>query len=360
MYYYFILYGFSLMGLIFAQNSKKVLPVVLFLIWLMIVFVVGFRGFEVGVDTESYVGIFNEIYSGNEGRFVQERVNFGYYYLNKLVGFFTNSPTVLFIAVASIFSFCILSTIHKFNFNIVISFLIFMGLGLFFYMHNVLRESLAVAVLFFSIRYFVNKKYLKFLLGCLVALSFHNSVIGFIPLILVAMLPINATTYFIAWLIGFANFLKPIGIGVLQSAINLTPLAKYSHYLDPSSIDKKVSSLTVGLGFLSYQILFLVILFAYYRCKAKYSYQELIFTRLSMISLIFSTMFFQFGYLTRIANYGQPFILLALPIAVSYLFKGNSRLFAYILLSAYLIMLFIKGVLSGASGITPYSNVLFG
>ena len=360
MHFYFSLYVISILLLSFSEKYKKAIPYALCLIGIMIVFVVGFRGYSVGVDTQSYVGIFQEITGGIEGRFVQERVNKIYYYLNKIVGYFTESPTPVFVIAAAIFTFCILSTAYKYSYNLILSFLTFMGLGLFFYMHNVLRESLAVAVMFFGIRYFLDRKYLKSIAVCLVAFGFHNSFFGFIPLLLIAMLPIGALTYLLVWVLAFINFFSPMGKDLIVKIIQYTPFDKYVHYLDSSALEAHLDRLTVGLGFASYHLVFLFLLFAYHKRQVSLSFQEAFFIRISMLTLIFSTMFFQFGYLTRISNYGNPYFLLSIPIAISVLFRGYSKLIVTILFSLYMIALFVWGVIKGASGITPYTNILFG
>ncbi len=176
----YIVYGltflFVLILAVGAQKTNKTIYVKA--IFILLTFISGFRATSVGIDTSSYARIFNYL---NQNRFdlVYEEEGFKYisYVLLKISG---NSHTFVFTVYALITNALIVCRLW--DFKDVASFKWMVAtyyISFFFMTLNVMRQLVAIAILFFATRFVERKKYLIFFIFTAIALLFHtSSIIG--------------------------------------------------------------------------------------------------------------------------------------------------------------------------------------
>lgn len=190
------------------QKSKK-----LFLIYISIpmILVMGLRSSTVGVDTIAYVRNFNiirnlnwtdfgiNLYShGNAGHY-----EFGYYYLNKVIGVMSSNPQLLLFIVAIIIVSSINFAIYHLSDDVLLSVSLFQTFGFFCYSMALMRQFIAVSILMISFYYFVQNKFKMAFLTVCVASLFHTTALIFIIVYILLILSRKfGTNRFVVTLVG--------------------------------------------------------------------------------------------------------------------------------------------------------------
>ena len=130
-----------------------------------------------GGDYDSYRNMFNAI-----NDFILPDKEVGFYLLNFFVRQFTDKYSVTFFIFILIINFLIIKMIYKYSNNIELSLLIYIILGGYITSTNILRQFVAVAIYFYSVKYLIEKRYIKYLLMSLLAFQFH--VTSIIPVVI--------------------------------------------------------------------------------------------------------------------------------------------------------------------------------
>lgn len=87
-------------------------------------------------------------------------------------------------AVATVFIF--IKSMYEQSDDFAVSFLLFMALGIYFRSFNTVRYYFALAITLYSLRFVINRKWVRFIAVILFAALFHKSVLIVIPLYLIA------------------------------------------------------------------------------------------------------------------------------------------------------------------------------
>lgn len=87
----------------------------------------------------------------------------------------------LIAGMACVTCFCYWIFIYRYSRNVPFSILIFVALGCYYFSLNAMRQSVAMAIFFFSIQFIEKKNLKKFLLCIFFAFSFHSSALLYIP-----------------------------------------------------------------------------------------------------------------------------------------------------------------------------------
>lgn len=164
----------------------------------------GLRNVAVGVDTFAYYNLYNESqdydwqYIGDkfESTYINgEGKDPGYYVFLKLTNYFIPNYQIYLLFIAVIFFTSLGFTLNKFcktSNNVFIGILVYEVLFYGFFSITGIRQTLAVAILLFSLKFIYERKLIPFIILGLVASTLHKSALIFLPF------------YFIA------NFKKPI------------------------------------------------------------------------------------------------------------------------------------------------------
>lgn len=110
----------------------------------------------------------------------------GYYYLNLIIKLFTDEFAIAFLIFMVIINFLIISFIYKHSNNIELSLLLYITIGGYITASNIVRQYMALAIYCYSIKYLLDKKYVRYFLLGVLAAQFHITVI--IPILLTILI----------------------------------------------------------------------------------------------------------------------------------------------------------------------------
>lgn len=235
---------------------------VLFFVILLLFFLLSSLRWERGTDWMSYFQFYNSITSYNPKNWYFE---FGYSYLNYLVKLFFNSYTVLLAILAFLVYSLVGSTIYKYGVYPILSLAIWFATSIAdIYLT---RNTIAISLAIFSIRYIIDRKFIPFLLVIFVAFLFHKSALIFLPAYFIYSLKISRT--FLVWGMGgvmvvglcFSEFI----VGHIGGLLGPTIDARLQYYLTTGTEESFGSaySATIVLlkGTINRSLILIVLLF---------------------------------------------------------------------------------------------------
>ncbi|MEG1028064.1 MAG: EpsG family protein [Oscillospiraceae bacterium] len=133
--------------------------------------------YNVGVDFHSYYWMYSVIANGDK-----IHAEKGYRFLNELLINFTSEPQAIFVVTSIIITGLFFYGCFKYSPKPAMSLFLFITMGYLFSSFNILRQYIAIALIFASLKLIKENKFLPFLLIILVAMTFHKTAIIMIPL----------------------------------------------------------------------------------------------------------------------------------------------------------------------------------
>lgn len=159
-----------------------------------------------GYDRYIYGGLFDNLADNirDGGNLVFSRIfllypkELGYDFYNVIIAFITSNRYLFILITTLLVYYLFTKSILKYASNYTWALLVFTGL-LFFFTFTYLRQILAAAIVCQSIKYILNRKFTIFFSIILLAATFHNSAILFLPFYFTpfAKLPRNKLILFI-------------------------------------------------------------------------------------------------------------------------------------------------------------------
>ncbi len=170
---YVIMFLLSIMLMHIATKAKKQKTKVLFYILSFLPFLL-VSGFRYGLGTDyfgRYVYDYSRIYEGIEVK----NLEIGFTLLMKGTMFFSEKPFLMFFITAFIISGCIFFAIAKESKDKVLSICVYFLLGFFFDSLNIMRQFLAISIIFIGFLFLIKRKKVFFVLCVLMASLFHST-----------------------------------------------------------------------------------------------------------------------------------------------------------------------------------------
>ena len=206
---------YLLIGLVFVQgtlllfNSKATKNLFLWLCYLELIFIAGFRAWDIGNDTPNYISTFSAVV--NHLDLYLSHMEKGYLLYNKFLSLFASDPQAILISNAIIIVGGIGLFCRKYSTSIFLSILLF-GILQFSSTLNIMRQYLALAIVLSAVPFIVKRQFIAFGVCCAIAATFHTS----------AALAIGL--YFLYSLNFKFKHLVWISVGVILSFIFLAPI----------------------------------------------------------------------------------------------------------------------------------------
>ena len=302
MIFWFFLY---ILTFLFSLVSKNRIYLVWFVIWLITVF-----RYKVGTDYMGYVELYNTFGSQYFNTHYESDIG-----LMSLMTFFHSiggTPQILFFTYGSLTCYFFYKAFHFYARGNNVLEMIFVNLYmgfLFFQTLNIIRFMLAAAIIFYSTKYIVKKKPIKYLAYISFAAIFHFTAILFLPLYLIRYLKVGRWTLFVFVLIIACIVIIHPTEDVLLRMLNLN--SQYSYYLT----NEKYVNLQVSTFGILNTVLYTIIAFIIY----KYFRHD----RLLSIIFLFYLTFIISRFLAidiyifqRISQYFKPFLIVGLGYAI--------------------------------------------
>lgn len=148
---------------------------------------IGIFRYGIGIDYENYLMLFEKFHHTSWANFAED--TFSFEYINKAItdiGYFITGDVYGVFALYLVLTL-ILFELSLINFKDIISLpiaTIVLLLLMYSMTYNIVRQSLAVSVVFYSFKYVKENKFLLYAIGCLVATAIHSSSIIALPLFL--------------------------------------------------------------------------------------------------------------------------------------------------------------------------------
>lgn len=215
---YFIAAFLSFTFMLISRKSKnKILSYFLLIISLSTLWVVAAFRFNVGSDFNSYYYYLQKLKIGSiDFNFTE----YGLIILAKIISVFTTEGQYLIGVTSLIIIFLIFLTIKKYSRYPEISILLLCGLGFYFTSLNIVRQYIALAIVFYAVKFLLEKQNKKFVIYVIFASLFHITALNSLLFLLIYNLKksnlknrLIISVSFITLLIFYEFFLDLVLIG---------------------------------------------------------------------------------------------------------------------------------------------------
>lgn len=126
----------------------------------------------------------------------------GYLYAVGILSKIFPAPQFLFVLTGAFTVISVCYFIYKNSDDPSISLIMFITLSLYTFMTQAIRQAIAMCICLYAIEYCKKRKFVKFLLLVLLAITFHTSAIFFIPIYFLYGIPLNKISFLLSMLIG--------------------------------------------------------------------------------------------------------------------------------------------------------------
>lgn len=336
--YFILLASLIIMLLIDGIVGKKVLTKILSIIAMVeLTIISAIRA--TGADFYSYYVYFKYI---DKLTLENSQMEIGYYYLNKIIHY-TNSEYAIFFVTSILIMYLFYKTLSKYSKNILLSITFFLCLGMYTTSFNILRQYIAIGLLFYSLIFIAsNKKYIFLIL----AILFHYTAIIIVPFYIMSFKSFSKRNYFLLF-IGtiIVYFIYPYIMNILFSKFNLFTEYQGSAY---------VVSGANPLNFLALFPLFFIMFL-----ERKNLFKDKINT-FSFNMFCFSLVFLLLGtkglILVRIADYFKVFCILLIPNLLKDS-ENNRKLIIYFYVLVFIIANYITIIYVNYGLVVPYRTI---
>ena len=182
------------------------------------------------MDTAQYIEIYQYSNIKNTPNNGVEKL---FVLLNTLINFIVPYKQFCIIFFSFIIIFLIYKTIYYFSSKISISVAIMGYVSIFYFQsYNLMRISLASAIMFFCFKYLYNKQYIKYLVGLLLALNIHfSSIIYIFPIFLLLVYKRSILFFYIIVIVAI--------ISTIYFSDLISSLVTYERYLNYFQTNEK-------------------------------------------------------------------------------------------------------------------------
>jgi len=359
---FFILLVFSVLEISKLNGiSHKILIIIS---WLMLVLIAGLR-YETGGDWEIYTPIFekiNPIYQVLTGKgFGYDGMEVGFLFFCSIIKQFGGSIQTVYFLITLFNITLIIIGLRKYTKYIIVG--LFVYYCILYFMLDMLytRQSVVVAIIFYSMYCVKEKRTLRFFVLITVAILIHRMALIMIPLYFILNRNFQTVTLLSVVLVGcalmFFNILwiKNIFVGI---SVYLGE-EFYRRALLYVSIDKFAVVRSISIGFFLNFILFSVILF--YRRKIEMFKMGNIFINLFIINLL---VYYYLYELIEVSNRFRWMFFISLIVLFPYFIeifeKAINKIVVFLGIALYSFAFNIPVFLEqeSASGYNPYQNYL--
>lgn len=349
-----------------GQRTVKSFQNRLYLIEIFLVlFLMSALRFDIGNDYWQYTQTAHEVYVG--GYVVTE---VGFNWLVKLLYLLSGGEyyELVFAVFAFATLFFFLKAFAKQSVCFSQSFFLFMTLGLYFQTFNTVRYYLALSIALFSIKYVLEKDFLKFVFWIGFAALFHKSVLLVIPVYWIASFDWKKWQIVTGLVVSVACY---VGKGmILKLALILYPSYKNTVYLAGGGSRFGTLRTLAVLAFYAWFLYTRAFVGQEYRkqplkplLEAQSWYSELRFYgHLNLLAFVTGTFFSFLPVVTRISYYFGVSQLFMLPLLLEHIQDVKTQKKAKIILFAVCLASFLIFLLQAHQdgvGLLPYRSWLF-
>ena len=311
-------------------------------------FLMAFRDQSIGTDIEDYLSLFQKVdevginfLSSNDDNFIGYEK--GYLALNYIISY-VGGERLLLVVVSALYVLSVSHCVIQFSPYPLMSLALFVLGNFYFSGMNLLRQYIAIAILLFSIKYVVNRSFLKFLFILLIALSMHRTAIVFVFLYFVYPLKVS-NKYILLCISCSILFYLFIGQYILSYILGIFELSKFEHYI------------LVGAdgGIIFYLFLLSFVLLGVTTPERIRNIPNVrVFFHMMILALLVQSFAVSIAELARLTQYFYIGFIVYLPCVLFHIKSPNSRL---VLISVFMFLMlayFIITAEGNTDSVIPY------
>ncbi|WP_242134059.1 EpsG family protein [Aestuariivivens marinum] len=321
----------------------------LFIAFFSIIFIVGFR-YDVGVD---YMGYYRDFYGLGwahhwEGKI--SRYEFGYEAILRTLIYFNFKVWTLFTIIAVFIWYFFIQSFKIFPFLLKWGLFFAFTTGFFFASMNGMRQTIALAIFMYTIKYIEKESLTKYVVYIILASSFHTSILLVLPFyFFINKISFTNQRWLIIYIITYIVGNKLDIKDVILFGLDLFP--KYQHYTD-RFLEDFSNPISGGFGnFYLFFVGFVIILLS--KDLIKKAPKLKIYYNLFFIGAIMFNFFWKYDILGRIYYLFIWFKIFCMAALVYYLGKSKNSWLIYLLIITQLTM-FIYKIYKGENLCSPF------
>lgn len=317
-----------------------------YLFWgtvVILIIIAGFR-YGIGTDYSTYYHYYDNIRKGGEP-WPWLDFEWGFILLNQAIGLFYCPPEVYMFIVSAITVYLILYTCDKLSADRMMSMLLFVTLYFYFSSFNILRQYLAIAIVFFSITFIKKGKLIPYILCIVLASLFHKTALIMLPLYFIGYRRFSLQVQGI--FLGLCLFAALFGRAMISFVLSFFP--KYSVY----------ANFEAGSAWFNLGVLCAVYALALVSKKMrKFTNRDHLYMNICVIALGLMLLTYCNVLFARMAMYYYVFTILTIPHFVSRLNK-KYRFPAKVAAAAMACMVCMYYLLNNNDEVVPYAFAFF-
>lgn len=238
--------------LLSAYRATRRLFFVHVLVVILILFC-GLRDSTVGIDTQNYVGMFNNVDLTEPFFFNPYSFEYGFALLLKSIAYLSSDYWLFLMLAGGLSIFLSAKTLYTLSHNFAISLFLFVTTCTYFFVFNGLRQAIAASIFSIAIVALVRNRKISYLFWVLIAALFHKSVIITIPCFWIVRQQFSLK--FIFYLI-VSVILFVLAISNLSFFMSINDANRYGQYIERGA---------TGAGLLTIFFIMLPMLYVYLR-----------------------------------------------------------------------------------------------
>jgi hypothetical protein len=300
-----------------------------------------------------------EVISGNSD---EQRMEIGFKLLNSICKSFIDNVQFLFFTVALLIACFLFRALPNYSPLPQLSVIIYFGLLFFQLDMIVIRQGIAVAVMFYAYKYVENRQFLKFLIFLLVASWFHISVIILIPSYFFVKARFSTATLVILFaafhmfLFFRIKWISPLFEGIFGSVTDSFLVSRVTAYMDNSiySVGRGINAGTLA------NIFVFAVSIANRRKLSEFKYFNLFFNLFILYIFVYCCMGELIEISSRFKYYFMISVVVLLPMVVMSYKRMTNRLFVYAAACGFAFV-YIRPILlesPPAAAFNPYQNYI--
>lgn len=348
MAFYLLIVGALICALLAEKTNRKIF---LFILVLSVSLFMGLRDVSVGVDTYSYYNIFSNIQRG----IISSNVEIGFSLLVKGIFLITDKIQYVFVVISLITNILIICRLWNLRSNCSFVYMIFLYMILYYpQSDNIIRQFLAMAIVFATSILVEKKRYVMFVLCVLGAMSIHTAsvlALSYIPLYIFFAEGVEHNK-------NIKRLLAILFIIPVAGYFGVMTLNRYRHLME--------GVVGGGLGLMNILKLgvLTVFIFSNYRVYRRHHYSLIEqgsenFGAITFICFLGTCSSFLGYYLSTMTRISYYYLLFEIPF-IAYVSKnGKNRKFFKFVYIIYVLAYVVINASSGWSGLSFYKMATF-
>lgn len=324
------------------------------IVFFLISLIIGLR-YDVGTDFMNYIDLFQR-YQNDLNINLTE---YGFQFMNKAIIYLGLNYWVSFLISAILINFLIFKLIKEESQLFFLSVIILFKTGFIFMQTNQIRQSIAIAFVFYGSKYIFRNNFKRYILCCLFAMSFHFSAVIMIPIYYISKKRWNKYFLIILLFVSLLLFMNPSYLEVLTKffvRIFALIFQKYDYYL--REVFQVSSYNSTG-----YKIILEILLTMFIILLTPNSFfnsnKRNVLYNLFIIGFISKGLLGRFSAIGRLSSYFMIFQTLFIPSWIFQLkINMKSKKIIVLIVSIYYTFWVIWAIKNGVHGIIPYEFIV--